>query len=412
MKQHSNCHHTKTRRLGASTITITRTATLVLASSLQVAHAQELNLPVQLRSQIHNHNQNQSNRNITEITNADTRAITNINTWCNADYCRDGRTCAEPQCSGCQFACADQSQCPRNQNHDLAEITCGAWCTVDECGTSSCASCQLCMAKPNANANANDGLCPLGTFEDVTPDLFRHDAAYWYSPTHAGHPYMHESSPMFVDLNGDGIPDYFNSLHGHRIESSDGEIVDRFEVAFMMDDNGDGNDNGRTNDIDNDVFENYDGSALKKPYLVPAPHRIIYEDDPERYTSERVHFIDPHGQNIVDLDGDGILDLYIASGGFSGTASPIPEAFDNFLFFGEKDPDTGDLFFRGGRTVAEEAGVNMRNGRGRVNHMLGTFVLRSSSSRTLEVKSSLVLYLSTVTVTARVRLHFTNFSLH
>lgn len=160
-------------------------------------------------------------------------------------------------------------------------------------------------------------------------------------------PYMHESAPLFVDLDGDNVLDYFNSLHGHRIVDEAGRLDNRMELALTVDAN--------------------DGSGGQ--YLDPVPGRIIIEDDPEEFTADDAFFIDPHGQNIVDLDGDGILDLYITSGGFSGLQPSKPAMFDNFLLFGEKTED-GDTIFRGGRTQALMSGVNMRHGRGRVNHML------------------------------------------
>ena len=153
-----------------------------------------------------------------------------------------------------------------------------------------------------------------------------------------------------IDLNGDGVLDYFDSMHGHRIVDEGGRLDNRMEIAIA--------------EIDSSDEGNIEYS------LNPFPGRIIIEDDPEDFTSTDIFFIDPHGQNIVDLDGDGILDLYITSGGYSGLPPETPAAFDNFLLFGEKN-DAGDTIFRGGRTLASQAGVNMRDGRGRVNHMLG-----------------------------------------
>lgn len=89
---------------------------------------------------------------------------------------------------------------------------------------------------------------------------------------------MHESSPLFVDLDGDNVLDYFNSLHGHRIVNETGSLNNRMELAFTRND---------------------DGSSGQ--YLDPFPGLIIIEDDPTEFTAEDIFFIDPHGQNIVDL---------------------------------------------------------------------------------------------------------------
>lgn len=44
--------------------------------------------------------------------------------------------------------------------------------------------------------------------------------------------------------------------------------------------------------------------------------RIIYEDNVDAYyTNDQLHFIDAHGEHILDLDGVGIVDLYIVQGG-------------------------------------------------------------------------------------------------
>lgn len=54
--------------------------------------------------------------------------------------------------------------------------------------------------------------------------------------------------------------------------------------------------------------ENLDSNFYK---LRPISSRIIIND------SELVE-MDPHGQNVLDLDGDGILDIMVSSGGRNG----------------------------------------------------------------------------------------------
>jgi len=263
---------------------------------------------------------------------------------CDEEFCLDGLNCKNVRCAGCEFACSGQC----NFNDATA---CIPNCQKDDCGSrANCSGCQFC-----SNEQAK---CPLGTFTDVTDSMFSQDPSYWYQPTHSGMPYMHESSPLFIDLNGDGYLDYFNSLHGHKIENENGTLNGRMELALTaLSPAGDG-----------------------KLVLESIAERIIFEDNPEEFESPEMFWIDAHGQNILDLDGDGILDLYIAQGGNRGLPIENPAALDSFLFFGELD-DNGEVLFRGGRAQAAASGVQMRSGRGRFNYMLGKCYDRCSDIR-------------------------------
>jgi hypothetical protein len=159
---------------------------------------------------------------------------------------------------------------------------------------------------------------------------------------------LHQNTPVFIDLDGDGVLDYFNSMHGHRIVDESGSLNNRMELALIKPSPSDDN----------------------KQILESIAERIIFEDDPDDFFDENIFFIDAHGQNIIDLDGDGILDLYISQGGRFGTPVDNPAIFDNFLLFGEKNSN-GDTLFRGGRSQALKSGVNMRHARGRITYMLG-----------------------------------------
>jgi hypothetical protein len=89
--------------------------------------------------------------------------------------------------------------------------------------------------------------------------------------------------------------------------------------------------------------------------------------------------MDLHGENIVDLDGDGIVDLYISSGGGGNKDEAdmddkIIENKSNMLLFGKMmyNERTGkeEVYFKGGRDRATLSNVHMWAGRGRVNYML------------------------------------------
>ena len=268
---------------------------------------------------------------------------------CDETFCSNGENCSNSRCAGCDFNCS--GQCP------AIEMTCAVYCDESKCSEKICSSCQFCSYTK---------VCPKGTFDDVTDSMFSSDKDYWYSFGHSGMPYPHQSAPLFVDLNGDGILDYFNSMHGHKFDKEkdkDGIIkADRMELAISV-----------------------TSESATSTVLHSVSERIIFEgDDTDEFLNRfGVPGVDTHGQNILDLDGDGILDLYIAQGGAQGKPMSKPAIRDNMLLFGELD-ENGNTIFRGGRAIAEQAGVNMQNGRGRFNYMLGkknpTFVAIDSST--------------------------------
>jgi hypothetical protein len=137
-------------------------------------------------------------------------------------------------------------------------------------------------------------------------------------------------------------------MHGHKIVDPSGSLNNRMELALTK------------------PSPNETGKQI----LESIAERIVFEDDPQDFFSEEISFIDAHGQNMLDLDGDGIIDLYIAQGGRYGLPTDNPAMFDNFLLFGEKN-ENDEILFRGGRTQALKSGVNMRHGRGRISYMLG-----------------------------------------
>jgi len=257
---------------------------------------------------------------------------------CTTNFCLNGSNCGHIKCAGCQFTCSGQCTVRDGKS-------CKAWCSPNHCSEPACALCIHC--RPGLGKK-----CPLGTFKDVTSTMFSKDPTYWNQPNHSGMPYFHENPPVFVDLNGDNVPDYFNTLHGHKIPNDIEYLDNRMELALTM------------------KSQSNDGMQ----YLDSISERIIFNDDPADYASS-TNFIDAHGQNIVDLDGDGVLDIYIASGGYRGLPAENPSEFDNMLLFGEVSVDakTGEeiTIFRGGRTQARESGINARLGRGRFNYILG-----------------------------------------
>jgi hypothetical protein len=71
----------------------------------------------------------------------------------------------------------------------------------------------------------------------MTASIFSKSPLYWYQDNHAGRPYNYMGYALFVDLNGDGYLDYFNSMHGLRILNKDGTIANldgRIEMALSI----------------------------------------------------------------------------------------------------------------------------------------------------------------------------------
>lgn len=254
----------------------------------------------------------------------------------------DDRDCIQ----NCEFRFSKNEKC----------MECMPWCSSqkDKCNSRACMGCSDCtgITSPNLPTEDSSERCPV-SFRDVTPFKFPADDSYWHQWRHSGRPYSHEGSPLLVDLNDDGVLDFFSTMHGHPI---DHHGYDRMEIGES-------------------VPWNFgaDNLLLPKEQVDPAvwrlrhaSYRIICEDP--------ITGLDPHGQNIIDLDGDGIPDLLVASGGGRGK-NGHNEAFmktrDNFLFWGEDGIDdvTGHTvtYFRGGRETARKANVHMRNRRGRIN---------------------------------------------
>lgn len=71
----------------------------------------------------------------------------------------------------------------------------------------------------------------MAHFIDVTEQMFSLDSEYFNQWTHSGKPYIHESAPTMIDIDGDDILDYFNSMHAHPLRLD----VDnkRMELALM-----------------------------------------------------------------------------------------------------------------------------------------------------------------------------------
>eukprot|EP00559_Dactyliosolen_fragilissimus_P002086 CAMPEP_0184871804 /NCGR_PEP_ID=MMETSP0580-20130426/40926_1 /TAXON_ID=1118495 /ORGANISM="Dactyliosolen fragilissimus" /LENGTH=612 /DNA_ID=CAMNT_0027374515 /DNA_START=44 /DNA_END=1879 /DNA_ORIENTATION=- len=271
---------------------------------------------------------------------------------CNLSICRLCRVnCVSKKCLYDRLTkkkgmSEDRKIAKSSANVEISTAQCASFCKDSApnifCEIEKCKGCSFCTKLS----------CSIVQFKDVTQWKFRKNDSYWYKWKHSGKPYANEGAPLFVDLNDDGILDYFNSMHGHGLLKGE-KYADRMELAVSL-------------PIENSNNED-NGISTR---LQEVSHRIITED--KTFPS-----IDTHGQNILDLDNDGVLDILISSGGFKGasvtTNVESTTARDNFLFWGKLsvDKDTGEKLttFHGGRDAAVNANVHMRMGRGRINYV-------------------------------------------
>ena len=245
-------------------------------------------------------------------------------------FCWNGDRCSDDRCKGCFFSCPDE-KCRKRQS------SCASWCsTRSEC--SSHARCRDCVFCRSVSAS-----CSIATFED-NRDIFdfKNDLLYWDQWLHSGKPYFHSGSPVFFDVNDDNKLDYFNSMHGHPSFLS--QFKNRMELGLG------------TRVGDKLSIRNHSG-------------RFICTD-----IDCGTKLIDAHGSVVMDLNGDGISDIYISNGGgFLNNPKDDSLNYDNWLFWGERqiDLESGEekTVFRGGREAARKANLDMQLGRGRFNYL-------------------------------------------
>jgi hypothetical protein len=115
-------------------------------------------------------------------------------------------------------------------------------------------------------------------FKDYTQPTYSKAADFnrWF---HSGMPYKYYGPPVFVDLNGDNVLDYFNPMHGHPLNKEEG-YDNRMELAL-------GKHSISSTSSDTKMFK-----------LQPLLNKVIFTDN-------EIQSLDTHGVNIVDLDGDG-----------------------------------------------------------------------------------------------------------
>ena len=121
--------------------------------------------------------------------------------------CRDGSKCSNQNCRGCEWNCGGKC-------NDSSQESCGLTCNQKSCNRNVCKGCFMCLDSLQSNGKS----CPVATFKDRTSVKFSSAPYYWKVWTRSGRPYLHDGAPVFVDLNGDGVMDFFASKHGHKYE--------------------------------------------------------------------------------------------------------------------------------------------------------------------------------------------------
>lgn len=246
------------------------------------------------------------------------------------NVCWNGNFCGDDRCKGCFFKCPDE-KCRKRQT------SCERSCyTSSDC--SSDARCRGCVFCRNVEES-----CSIATFEDDRNIFDVNDSLYWNQWLHSGQPYFHAGAPVFFDVNDDNKLDYFNPMHGHPKILN--EFKNRMELGL--------------------------GTLVGD--------RLSISDYSERFVCTDVDcdntMIDMHGSVVMDLNGDGISDIYISNGGGGSNIVRDDKSlnFDNWLFWGEKqiDLESGKeiTVFRGGREAARMANLDMQLGRGRFNYI-------------------------------------------
>eukprot|EP00927_Polykrikos_kofoidii_P022703 TRINITY_DN2111_c0_g1_i2.p1 TRINITY_DN2111_c0_g1~~TRINITY_DN2111_c0_g1_i2.p1 ORF type:complete len:657 (-),score=99.69 TRINITY_DN2111_c0_g1_i2:381-2351(-) len=172
-------------------------------------------------------------------------------------------------------------------------------------------------------------------FTDISARTFPSE---WYTWNHVGFPRRYAGTPVFADLNNDGVLDFFYHNHYQMLPQTDWDVG---------------------------VSAAIDANDMK--YSSVGEQLILSTEIPDTNWTELP--IDSHGTAILDIDRDGLLDMYIATGGGMGMESgPAKNAI---VLWGE--PSNASVhgveqIFKGGRETSEMYDLHNPDSRGRFTY--------------------------------------------
>ena len=201
-------------------------------------------------------------------------------------------------------------------------------------------------------------------FADVSQEAWGPNP-HFLKPDHVGQGANHQATPYFPDLDGDGILDFF--YHNHFRSN----LHHEWDVGL-----------GCTTEGGTPCFESIRADQILTVTEDPAIYADVpvnCEDpqSPHCFVKDGPFPVDAHGVAFVDIDKDGLLDMYISTGADHGTQSgPV---YDSFLAWGDQpvavdQKSAGKLkqvaHFRGGRDAARKANMHNPDASGRLAYFV------------------------------------------
>lgn len=177
------------------------------------------------------------------------------------------------------------------------------------------------------------------TFRDVTARVFNDPIIT--SNGHVSTVYHHYGAPYLMDYDNDGWMDIFATNH-----VDDRPCTKHWDLALnrqgWMERDGEWHETGRVL-----TSQALDQGALQYVEFPGERNGTGPAFEPSKF--------DAHGGGLLDLDRDGIIDLYVAQGANRGT--DMSSHSENAVFWGEVDPVGGMQRLVGGRGAAKAAGM-------------------------------------------------------
>jgi hypothetical protein len=174
-----------------------------------------------------------------------------------------------------------------------------------------------------------------GLFTNIAGSVFPREWKKW---DHVGMPRRYCGTPVFVDLDEDGTLDFF--YHNHY----EMDPAKEWDLGLST------------------------PSAGKSLAYKSIGDKLFVSTD-KMGTSYTELPMDTHGTAILDIDRDGLLDIYIATGG--GNGQDTGRKKNPVMMWGEQKTSKNfglKQIFKGGRQAAEKCGLQNQDSRGRFTY--------------------------------------------